>query len=675
MLWRRADGKCEKCGNELTNPWHAHHRYPWVLTRRTTINEMMAVCSRCNLEMGDRMDFFDESGLRLGQRLAMRTILRRIGEGTSHSAIVMATRYGKSDLQRITTMVGCELRLVCCGLSLSPTDFLCDQMVDAAKWAAMVNRTKLQGTPKYNRITTCVMNPTANGEQFLSVGMQLFQINLNYWKEWGRDIRRRTGLPVVLFVDECHTNSTTNKWGSAVTEWQKYADGHVVLCTATAERADGERIPGFEYKLEDEEDIIVYKNRPGSKPEKIRIDKFGGIKAVLKLVPHETITFGQAWREGVLCHVEHIPFDVDLDVVDQGSTAKGMLSAITVDRDITRALSRSIRHPIVMRGGCELAVRRLQSFRAIDPKSALIIFCGNDNDPNDNEYNQHARQVGQIINGIDASLKIVIATSKNEGKVELDAFANGAGDVLIVKQMAALGIDISRLKVGLDLSPVRTKAAVIQRMMRVATPHRIPNRQQELLVCAWITPADNLSTAIYQSVVVANGGQATAMDLQLMESYEKDRGQSPPRPEYVPTGTHGAGARDTQGNTATESDLDQYARSIMDLVPEVGAFLTQPELVQRQKTRNGQSAAAAQPQNTGAQVQQLREEIVALHKQVINSRMKQPYSQPRYGELGEEIWRSAMNSCGIPLKYKLKQINDLTQINALRDKFLQMLQT
>src|SRR5258707_1244612 len=69
------------------------------------------------------------------------------------------------------------------------------------------------------------------------------------------------------------------------------------------------------------------------------------------------------------------------------------------------------------------------------------------------------------------TLDVVIATSAADGKEVIERFAGGHGDVLIVKQMAGMGLDLPWVKVGLDLSATRTYAALIQRMFRPATPH------------------------------------------------------------------------------------------------------------------------------------------------------------------------------------------------------------
>jgi hypothetical protein len=375
----------------------------------------------------------------------------------------------------------------------------------------------------------------------------------------------------------------------------------------------------------------------------------------------------------VLCHVEHLPFDIDLDTVLAGDVTKGMLSAIANQQEARRALSKCIRNPIVIRAACNYGLARLRSFRLIDKTCGAIIFCGNDQDT-DTEFNRHARLIKQVISQIDVGLKVIIATSRNEGKEELEAFAAGDGDVLIVKQMAGLGLDVSRLKVGIDLSPVRTKAAVIQRMMRIATPHPIPGKNQNLIICAWITPADLLMQAIYQSVVIANGGQATTMDLEILQSYEKDREQGPEKPEYIATGTQGAGASDTRGNKATEDDLDQYAKQTLETFPELAAFLTQPEIVQREKARAASSkTGTTTAQSTGIQVAQLRAEIGALAKQAINSRMPGTYNKNTYPELAKEIWNLAKEACGIPLKFSLEQVTDLGLLTRLRDIFREML--
>lgn len=51
-LWIAANGKCQICGCELEEVWHADHVVPWVVSKRTNVHEMQALCPACNLSKG-----------------------------------------------------------------------------------------------------------------------------------------------------------------------------------------------------------------------------------------------------------------------------------------------------------------------------------------------------------------------------------------------------------------------------------------------------------------------------------------------------------------------------------------------------------------------------------------------------------------------------------------------
>ena len=108
-LYDNADGLCQECGNPLPNGWHADHVVPWSVTQRTNVFEMQALCATCNLHKGDktvqRLPVFDfnKKEFRQGQSDAFdETVLRIQNRGESHTAIVLPTRYGKSDYMRMT---------------------------------------------------------------------------------------------------------------------------------------------------------------------------------------------------------------------------------------------------------------------------------------------------------------------------------------------------------------------------------------------------------------------------------------------------------------------------------------------------------------------------------------------------------------------------------------------
>jgi hypothetical protein len=48
-----AEGRCKLCGVALPESWHADHaEKPFVISQRTNVFEMQALCPTCNLKKG-----------------------------------------------------------------------------------------------------------------------------------------------------------------------------------------------------------------------------------------------------------------------------------------------------------------------------------------------------------------------------------------------------------------------------------------------------------------------------------------------------------------------------------------------------------------------------------------------------------------------------------------------
>jgi superfamily II DNA or RNA helicase len=52
ILFRNADGKCQRCYEPLGDDWEADHIVPWSITHRTNVFEMQALCRACNQTKG-----------------------------------------------------------------------------------------------------------------------------------------------------------------------------------------------------------------------------------------------------------------------------------------------------------------------------------------------------------------------------------------------------------------------------------------------------------------------------------------------------------------------------------------------------------------------------------------------------------------------------------------------
>ena len=54
-LWLQQEGKCAICRCDLNSIWHADHIIPFVISKRTDVNEMQALCPKCNQEKGSKI--------------------------------------------------------------------------------------------------------------------------------------------------------------------------------------------------------------------------------------------------------------------------------------------------------------------------------------------------------------------------------------------------------------------------------------------------------------------------------------------------------------------------------------------------------------------------------------------------------------------------------------------
>lgn len=487
---------------------------------------------------------YDRDALRQGQRDAIDTIVDRFRRAESKTAVVLPTRYGKSDVARVASLYLWDEGEMSCALALSPNEFLRDQLGSTSKWNEATARYHIhtKQPPTLAKVLQRVsVRPNKNGEMFLSATIQLIQRNLDaVYVPWVEDEIRRTGLRPTVWLDESHLSSMGNEYGQVVVRLSR-AGAHVVLLTATPERKDGECIPGFEFKTVAIEDIKVARTRPDAKVEYVWVDIFEGQRTTNRLKAHHETKFSEAWTENVLCKINHIPFDVDLSAIDGSWT--GMLSQLPVSTT-REQIGKIVRHPTVIGEGVRRSLIEFDRLRKIHSDIAIIVYVGNDTGKEEVSTNEHAKKVREEYRQQRPGLNVAIATSSVEGaKNTIEDFAGGLHDVLIVKQMASLGIDIERLKIGVDLSPTRTYASYIQRLMRPATPY------DGLLICSHISPADVISKAHFDKCVRDEGGEASASDLTLIDSYLKQREESTKRVLTI-DGVADAEFSDSSGNRA-----------------------------------------------------------------------------------------------------------------------------
>ena len=529
ILYYSADGMCQKCNNPLPDDWHADHIIPWSVTQRTNVFEMQALCPACNLRKGDKtvqrlpVFEFNKDKFRLGQRDAFdETVLRIQHQGDSHTAIVLPTRYGKSDYMRMTGLYLLHQGAVSGVMVMTPSRVLRNQMVNEEKlkqsfrWyetkSERINSkgTSISGIFPYNMADRPEIQKMVDSE-LVATTTSMVSRNLTTIVHWIDHLKSRYGVYPVIFVDEAHTASNQTAWGKTI---EALADAHakIVLCTATPYRTDGQPIPGFQIETISEEEMSG-RQRLGAHVYR---------RVVYKLVAHHVTTFQQAWQESVLCQVSRESFDVDLREHGMDGFEDYLLSGLG-ETSSRRALYEAVRNPAVVREGVRRLVRNLRYRRKDAPETAGIVFVGSDDgsdlddeqdEVNNQNVNQYANMVQEIFREEGREFRVVIATSKIDGDPAhaIEEFAKGprGGDVLVVKMMASAGLDIARLKVALDLSTVRTPVSFVQRIMRICTRWE-RDAGEAVLRATYITPDECRGRALYNDLIYDLGGASATI--------------------------------------------------------------------------------------------------------------------------------------------------------------------
>ncbi len=545
---------------------------------------MQALCPTCNSQKGDktvqRLPVFDfnKSKFRQGQSDAFdETILRIQHKGESHTAIVLPTRYGKSDYMRMTGLHLLHEGAVSGILVMTPNRVLRNQMVDSLKmklsfrwYEAKMERItrrgeRRRGIAPYNIDTSPKIGMMVDSE-IVAATTSMVSNNLPTFRHWIDHLRKsHRDVPPVVFVDEAHTASNQTAWGQTIADLAA-AGAYIVLCTATPYRTDGQPIPGFEVETIAMEDLQDRQRRGAY------IYPRQGQKVVYRLVAHHVTTFEQAWQESVLCQVSREPYDVDLREHGMDGYEHHMLSGLESELSSRRALHQAVRDPAVIREGVRRLVRNLRYRRKDAPETAGIVFVGSDDgsylDDEQDEVggqmaNQYAKMVQKILREEGPELTSVIATSKVDGDPTktIEDFSKGrGGDVLVVKMMASVGLDVARLKVALDLSTVRTAVSFVQRVMRICTRWE-RDEGEPVLRATYITPDEFRGRELYNDLIHDLGGSTSEIirwDEETGEIIQKPYTPRPPNPltTWEVTGTEeGEYLTDSDGTIAPGSTL------------------------------------------------------------------------------------------------------------------------
>ena len=702
-LYYSADGRCQQCGVNLEDGWHADHIIPWVVSRRTNVFEMDALCPPCNLKKGASMNDMpgfqiNEEAFRPGQRLAYQTIVDRIRRGEKYTAIVLPTRYGKTDVMRVSGLRLWRDGLVSNAMIMAPDRILRDQSMNPEKLHQCLDR---YGIPRIflqpYTVEDAPKLPWLKDRNFMAITTQMATAHINVLTQWVDSAIRTKGVPPVVFVDEAHTSSDGNTWGQTMERLEK-SGAFIVLLTATPYRSDSRPIPGF--------DLIPVKTTPVtiSKPSAnapLNVDVYEGNRFYYRLQAHHITTFRQAWDEETpspLCSIYRRTFEINLEELEPDTcTGELFTGAEPVklsdlnERDTRRVLTWDLKNSRIIHDACRIladeVARRRNDLKGRE--TAAIVFVGNDS-PHDDGANQHAQDVKISLRELAPNLHCVIATSSDSADAiaTIERFANGEADVLIVKQMGGRGLDIARLKVCLDLSNIRTAAAFVQRITRICTPLNQGGSDDEMIQTAtYIAPNDSLGAALFQRFIIDEGGEASTSDLYYRETVTPTEGERQPEKVYIAEGTDLPEIIEDSQQEKARGVMIPPAERFFALVPEAMRVLTMPRLANALEEMGIPDQGGGdvpmiteEPspniQNITEEFKEQRRELEDVANKLTNKKFRDAMGRPYrrgdkmdgdiYVRITKDIWSDHKRQAGVSPSLPIRDFTDMEKMKTMR---------
>src|SRR6185437_14303117 len=208
-LWLAQDGKCNKCGADLNRGWHADHIIPFKVSQTTKKEEMQALCPKCNLKKGSKVDYEKVSLVkfssldkaRVGQIGGINCIIDKNQRGETPSAIEVATGVGKTDVIRTCCVELVDQGICCANLVVVPNTVLVDQMNNINKIKEWLDRFSVNAKKPihFDRLDKFHINLFENGEYWIAMSCQMFCMNAEQLASFAQKMQKKTGLPMAGF--------------------------------------------------------------------------------------------------------------------------------------------------------------------------------------------------------------------------------------------------------------------------------------------------------------------------------------------------------------------------------------------------------------------------------------------------------------------------------------------
>lgn len=482
ILYQLANGKCQQCGRDLEDSFHADHHFPFSKGGRTTLKNGRALCPSCNLLKKDRMERKQFQPRKwqercLGEFLSANKQKFSIGAvpgaGKSKAAMwIMWTLLEKGEIDMI--------------FAVSPQGNKKQEWYEDA-----IQYFGIPLQPNYS--STAILKTS----KFKGAILTYQGVNENLMP----DIRRLCQTKRIgVIADEPHhlSDAETSSWGRYFKESFAHAK-YMIFLSGTYWREDRTRIPFLDYDADTKRYILDYEydytdSLMDGNSRKIEFEFY-----------NPNIVFNDDYNdvhyEGPMSDVgdEHIDKCYRKLVTERNNDLKSVIQDALVKLDEVRTTGE---HPM--------------------PDAGMIIFAPNIETA---EALRHWLHTDKDFGHVSCT---VVHNDEQGASDKLEQFKRSAEKVLISVNMVSEGIDIPRLRVGVFLSIFKTRLffmqSIVGRLIRVRQDEYNKFQTGEM-------PMVNFSYAyMLKHPILLDFAKQVEGEIQLAEIVEREK---PEKREFV----------------------------------------------------------------------------------------------------------------------------------------------
>lgn len=485
------------------------------------------------------------------------------------TSINMPPRYGKSDVIRLTSL---ELNAITGlpSIMMAPWSDNVDQIKEKDKIEAMYERYGIpsevvfKGKRRSKQLKTHEWWHTEDGTPTLitcTIGLIQNSASQQQFLDGIADMYQRSRRRAIVFIDEAHLIKNAQEWGKFIRKVIE-AGGYIILLTGTP-------VPGLLGFKEDADQWIdavrtIPRRQYVDGEWKHYLETYEGKKRTIRNITADlNVTWKEAWDIGALAKVNAVWVDVEVIDDDTGESF-GMLSTLPKE-ELNGRLKAIEESEEMIAKKADAGVDRLLQLRSREQTKLAQMLVVTGSDRQGEGSNVHARAYHEaikkslLLRGRDLrDLRIAIATGvDNEGNPNfasaesIKAFRRGEIDILIVKLMGIVGLDVPACKTLVFGSTLRNGPMAIQALSRVLTTWECRANM--------ILSNDAAMVELYDRLVKDQGGDVTESDLHLVHTEEIEA--PPPKPLWAFQGAKVGQYRD-EGGGITVGDFELELRVI-----------------------------------------------------------------------------------------------------------------